>query len=354
MVSQAKGIDNYDLSETLKIIPDLTPDRYKGQNGKVAVVGGSFDYTGAPYYAGISALKGGGDLSHIFCTEMAGIPIKCYSPELIVHNSLVSSEKYTEEEFDQKKKDEAVAKITKWFDAMHTFVLGPGLGRDPILGKYLHEVLAAIKDKSTVVFDGDMLWYLSDSTERKGILEVLKKIAPRTVLTPNKVEFSRLCKTYLPEEQLVPDVERSKAKKDIESTGKEVIEVDLGHPYVVDAVKLSKVLYNATVCYKGEFDVITDGKRALVVKQQGAKKRCGGQGDIFSGLMGLYVYWSNQFWEKEVKSDDESRVMRGCVLASVITRLAANKAYQKHQYGLTTPLIIEQIPDVIDQLASSK
>jgi len=30
---------------------------YAGQGGKVGVLGGSFEYTGAPYYAGISALK---------------------------------------------------------------------------------------------------------------------------------------------------------------------------------------------------------------------------------------------------------------------------------------------------------
>ena len=30
---------------------------YLGQGGKVGVLGGSFEYTGAPYYAGISALK---------------------------------------------------------------------------------------------------------------------------------------------------------------------------------------------------------------------------------------------------------------------------------------------------------
>jgi ATP-dependent NAD(P)H-hydrate dehydratase len=50
-----------------KIIPLLTKSRYKGQNGKVGVIGGSFEYTGAPYYAAISAVKGGGDLAHIFC-----------------------------------------------------------------------------------------------------------------------------------------------------------------------------------------------------------------------------------------------------------------------------------------------
>ena len=35
----------------------LAADKYKGQAGKVAVIGGCREYTGAPYFASISALK---------------------------------------------------------------------------------------------------------------------------------------------------------------------------------------------------------------------------------------------------------------------------------------------------------
>jgi len=33
----------------------------------------------------MASLRGGGDLAHIICSTDAGIPIKSYSPELIVH-----------------------------------------------------------------------------------------------------------------------------------------------------------------------------------------------------------------------------------------------------------------------------
>ena len=46
------------LLATLRLlVPALTAERYKGQAGKIAVVGGCADYTGAPYYAAISALN---------------------------------------------------------------------------------------------------------------------------------------------------------------------------------------------------------------------------------------------------------------------------------------------------------
>lgn len=38
-------------------IPPLDGTHHKGQAGRIGVVGGSLEYTGAPYFAGISALK---------------------------------------------------------------------------------------------------------------------------------------------------------------------------------------------------------------------------------------------------------------------------------------------------------
>lgn len=73
------------------ITPNLDPTRYKGQAGKIAVIGGCREYTGAPYFSAISALKIGADLSHVFCTRDAAPIIKSYSPELIVHPILEES-----------------------------------------------------------------------------------------------------------------------------------------------------------------------------------------------------------------------------------------------------------------------
>ena len=67
------------------VVPRLTNTMHKGQCGRVAVFGGCILYTGAPYFAAISALKCGADLVHVFCEKEAGTVIKSYSPELIVH-----------------------------------------------------------------------------------------------------------------------------------------------------------------------------------------------------------------------------------------------------------------------------
>lgn len=66
-------------------MPKLTFSLSKGKSGIVGVIGGSLEYTGAPFYAAMAALKMGADLAHVFCSKQAAGPIKSYSPELIVH-----------------------------------------------------------------------------------------------------------------------------------------------------------------------------------------------------------------------------------------------------------------------------
>lgn len=67
-----------------KCLVPLSPTSYKGSSGRVGILGGSARYTGAPYYAGMASLKVGADLAFVFCAEEASIPIKTYSPELMV------------------------------------------------------------------------------------------------------------------------------------------------------------------------------------------------------------------------------------------------------------------------------
>lgn len=92
----------------------------KGDMGIIGVIGGSIEYTGAPFYSGLSAIKSGADLSHIFCHKEAAVPIKSYSPELIVHPS-----------FDDAMSKDLIDKCLRWLKSMDVLVYGCGLGREP-------------------------------------------------------------------------------------------------------------------------------------------------------------------------------------------------------------------------------
>lgn len=52
------------------------------------MLGGSKDYTGAPFFSCHSAMLLGADLGHIICEPSAGNVIKTYSPDLIVHREI--------------------------------------------------------------------------------------------------------------------------------------------------------------------------------------------------------------------------------------------------------------------------
>jgi len=64
---------------------EMSHNLHKGQCGRIAILGGCEEYTGAPYFAATAALRGGADLAHIFCEKSAATAIKAYSPDIIVH-----------------------------------------------------------------------------------------------------------------------------------------------------------------------------------------------------------------------------------------------------------------------------
>jgi ATP-dependent NAD(P)H-hydrate dehydratase len=130
---------------------EMALTQYKGNSGKVAVVGGSIEYTGAPFYSAIAALRAGADLSHIYCPDQALIPIKCYSPEIIVHPIDALSAKET---------------ALQLIQVARTIVFGPGLGRSPysqeLLQALLKELIEVNPKQTSFVFDADALWYVAN------------------------------------------------------------------------------------------------------------------------------------------------------------------------------------------------
>ncbi|KAF9605433.1 hypothetical protein IFM89_017172 [Coptis chinensis] len=173
-----------------RITPILDPNRHKGQAGKVAVIGGCREYTGAPYFAAISALKIGADLSHVFCTKDAAAVIKGYSPELIVHPIL--EESYSVRDGHEGSISRKVlAEVDKWMERFDCVVVGPGLGRDPFLLDCVSEIIKlARRSNVPIVIDGDGLFLVTNSID-------LVSGYPLAVLTPNVNEYKRLVQKVL-------------------------------------------------------------------------------------------------------------------------------------------------------------
>ncbi|KAJ8766339.1 hypothetical protein K2173_022398 [Erythroxylum novogranatense] len=294
------------------ITPKLDPTRHKGQAGKVAVIGGCREYTGAPYFAAISALKIGADLSHVFCTKDAAPVIKSYSPELIVHPILEESYSVRDEE---KKLvfQKVVAEVDKWMERFDCLVIGPGLGRDPFLLDCVSAIIKQARQTNVpIVIDGDGLFLVTNSLD-------LIRDYPLAVLSPNVNEYKRLVQKIL------------------------CCEVDdLDAP--AQLMSLSKGIGSITILRKGKSDLISDGEIVKSVSIYGSPRRCGGQGDILAGSVAVFLSWARQrilVDKGDLNISSVNPTVLGCIAASALLRKAASLAFEKNKRSTLTGDIIE-------------
>ncbi|KAM4561018.1 ATP-dependent (S)-NAD(P)H-hydrate dehydratase [Fundulus diaphanus] len=305
--SSHKGMDD-DIGSLVKsIVPPLTSKKHKGQDGRIGIIGGCKDYTGAPYFAAISALKVGGDLSHVFCTKDAATVIKSYSPELIVHPVLDSPN--------------AVEEIETWLPRLHGLVVGPGLGRDDFLLKTAKEVIERSKARDIpIVIDADGLWLIS---QQPSVIHGYQK----AILTPNFMEFTRLFEALHHEPMNGSDHRRS-------------------------VMQLSGAMGNLTLVLKGEQDLISDGNKVYSCSVEGSGRRCGGQGDLLSGSMGVMAHWAHA-----ASTAGLIRGMNPSVVAAFgacsLTRQCNNQAFQRHGRSTTTSDMIQEIGPAFRKLFES-
>ncbi|KAM1281341.1 hypothetical protein ACFX15_021521 [Malus domestica] len=300
------------------ITPTLDPNRHKGQAGKIAVIGGCREYTGAPYFSAISALKIGADLSHVFCTKDAASVIKSYSPELIVHPIL--EESYNVRDEDRSFISEKVlAEVDKWMERFDCLVVGPGLGRDPFLLDCVSNIMKhARRSNVPIVIDGDGLFMVTNCID-------LVSGYPLAVLTPNINEYKRLVQKVL------------SCEVNDEDAPEQVL-------------SLAKRIGGVTILRKGRSDLISDGETVNSVSIYGSPRRCGGQGDILSGRqvlisefdVGVFLSWARQ----KIKDGDSSTSSRnpallGCIAASALMRKAASLAFENKKRSTLTTDIIE-------------
>ncbi|KAK9933432.1 hypothetical protein M0R45_020630 [Rubus argutus] len=292
------------------ITPTLDPNRHKGQAGKIAVIGGCREYTGAPYFAAISALKIGADLSHVFCTKDAASVIKSYSPELIVHPIL--EESYSVRDEDKSFISEMVlGEVDKWMERFDCLVVGPGLGRDPFLLDCVSKIIKHVRQFNVpIVIDGDGLFLITNCLD-------LVSGYPLAVLTPNINEYKRLVQKVLSCEVNDEDAHEQ-------------------------LLSLAKRIGGVTILRKGKSDLISDGETVESVSIYGSPRRCGGQGDILSGSVAVFLSWARHVITSENLSiSSKNPTMLGCIAGSTLMRKAASFAFENKKRSTLTTDIIE-------------
>ncbi|GAD92670.1 conserved hypothetical protein [Paecilomyces variotii No. 5] len=264
------------LSKVRKMVPPMLEKFHKGQLGRVAVIGGSADYTGAPYFSAMASARLGCDLSHVICERSAAPVIKAYSPNLMVHPLLPSSASVSNPE--NVNPPELASPIVAMLPRLHVLVIGPGLGRDGVTQKVVSEIMKEARSRSIpFVLDADALLLVTENPD-------LVKGYKECILTPNVVEFGRLAKALgieLPSQAQI----KSGSEEDQTSKQSEACE------------KLSQALGGVTIIQKGAHDVISNGVTSIISDLPGGLKRSGGQGDTLTGSLGTFLAWRAAYHE---------------------------------------------------------
>ena len=279
-----------------QLAPVLSDAKHKGQAGRIGVFGGSLEYTGAPYFSAISALKVGADLVHVFCCKEAAPVIKSYSPELIVHPLLDA--------------EDAVDQIRPWLERLHVLLVGPGLGREEKTFAVIRNVIGIARDDGKpLVVDADGLYLIS---REPNLLADFP--APGAILTPNAMEFARLVKNDDPDAFGTTD-----ANALLDNWGP-----------------------NVTLIRKGAEDVVLDRAMSFKVTGGGSGRRCGGQGDLLGGALAVFFAWALQH-KLDVDVPHDDRAMIACYAACKLVRECNARAFERCGRSMVASDMIEEI-----------
>ena len=373
-----------------RTIPPLTPNAHKGSSGRIAIIGGSPKYTGAPYYAAMASLRCGMDLVTVHCANEASGPIKGYSPELMVDpfykaieleeimssssNSGNGSSGITDSITTLDQVSKMVQHIVPSLiqGRIHSLVIGPGMGRCPIVMEAVSQIIrGAIQQGIPIVLDADALYLIGQEPYQNLLEEELKiKLSSVSnskndaaadvavvVLTPNVVEYKRLVDSIGEGSE-----ERLKDKL------KGVILIVKGQ---YDTIEICTRTTRTTTVAKHHSH---NGQElvSMQCRQIGGLKRSGGIGDVLAGMIGSFLAWnqilkaldhkgsasssSGQLQDTELVVEEKVaniNLILSCWFACALTKRATKVAFDKRRRSMTAPDILEEIGMVIDEYTSS-
>jgi NAD(P)H-hydrate epimerase len=267
---------------------------HKGNNGRLLIVGGSADYSGAPAIAGMAAIGAGVDLVYVAAPEKAAEAIKATSPDLIVKS--LQGDNLSLNHLDE------IRGLAGKVDAV---LIGPGAGIDEDTSK-LFNVLAS-RIKKPIVLDADSL---------KQVEAKLIKDREDIVLTPHLFEFKSF---FSVSDDLKLDIGSYDFKKVDEN--------------ITEFQRISRQI-NGTVIVKGQYDLILSGTKFRINRTGNPGMTVGGTGDALAGIAaGLLAQGLNAF--------------DSACLGVFINGLAGDRAFDEKGNGFSATDLVSYIGNVI-------
>lgn len=265
---------------------------HKGDFGKILIIGGSNEFSGAPALAALASLRTGADLVVIAAPESVVSVIRSFSPDLIVR-TLPGDYLNTD----------AVEIISSIIDNFDTVVLGPGIGLQEETLKTAAKLSEMIvKRNIPLLIDAD------------GLKAIAKYGIPsgNVVITPHAGEFSII-------------FNQKPSADDLEKRASLVREMAKKH--------------NVTILLKGHIDIISDGSIVKFNTTGNPGMTVGGTGDVLSGITATLL------------AQCKDPLLAACA-GAFISGVAGDMAFKEKGYELIATDVVEKIPDVLSQIRS--
>lgn len=273
----------YAVAEDLKFVPARPNYSNKGTYGKVLIVAGSRDISGAACLCAAAAFRVGAGLVRVFTHKDNRQVIQKLLPEAMVNT-------YDTEKFDNK----ALEACLNWCDVV---AVGPGLSTGIIQKKIVEQVLDS---RIPAVIDADGINNISEDERLK------KKFHRNVIITPHLGEMGRLMNESV---KTIAD----------------------------DLIKYARMVnykYNVNCILKDARTVITTEKQTFINLTGNSGMATAGSGDVLTGivagLIGIGVDFDN-----------------AAVLAPYIHGVAGDRAAEKtSKAGLMATDIIEELKGI--------
>ncbi len=274
---------------------------YKGQNGKVLIIGGSSLFHAASLWAAETA-SFFVDMVHYCSTEenekiFLNLKTKFRNGMIVRKNDLL----------EYVKEDDVV-------------LIGPGMIRGKISNKQIKNQKDLINIKDEALYTYFLTQFLiKNFSEKKFVIDAgslqmmdkdwLLKLKTKAIITPHQKEFEKLFSEKI---------------------------VNLNFQEKIDVVEKNAKKYNIVILLKSVNDIISDGDETVVVEggNQGLTK--GGTGDVLSAL-------TASFYVKNEPIDS-------AVFASIVLKKTADELFNQYGYWYNVSNIIDHLPKTLKHL----
>ena len=285
------GAVYYD-GEAKDLLPHRLPDSNKGSNGKVLIIAGSRNISGAAVLAASACLRSGAGMVRVFTAAENAEVVKALLPEALL-------DVYEDFEPVLDKLEAAM----NWCTQM---VIGPGIGTD---GKGKELLTAVLRyGKKSLVMDADALNIIAADKDIMTLAQNYGCGGKKLILTPHMGEFSRLTGKGIRE-----------CKENVFSYTKE----------------LADYLHATIICKDARSVVADSNEKKVYINSSGNDGMAtAGSGDVLSGILGALLHL------------DMTGFDTACAGAYIHGKAGDYAAAARGRYSMVASDIVEALPEV--------